>query len=97
MSLSNASLSNGVWTNNMYPPKTIAANGDASWQSESDGFLTGTEGTVTYYLANFGDVKVSWNDPYSGSNTYGQSAPKDYSISHSGGSGNNTQVTFTLT
>lgn len=93
----NAKLSHGVWSQNMYPPKTINANGEGIWMSESDGFMTGTEGTVEYALPNgAGNIVIHWDNPYIGSNSYSDSAPSGYQISRSGGGGDNATVTFTL-
>jgi hypothetical protein len=95
LNLINAKLSHGVWTTNLYPPENIAAHSKATWESESDGFMTGTEGTVTY-SGSAGNNTVSWDVPYAGSNSYGSGAPSGYTLTHSGGSGDNASVTFTL-
>ncbi|GGX14637.1 aegerolysin family protein [Aquimarina muelleri] len=95
--LTDASLSHGVWSSNQYPPSTISANSDGSWMSESDGFMTGTEGTVTYQLPNgIGSIVITWDNPYVGSNSYSMKAPAGFEINKSGGSGDNAVVTFTL-
>ncbi len=97
LKLTNAKLSHGVWSQNMYPPETINGNSDGIWMSESDGFMTGTEGTVTYALPNgAGNVVIHWDNPYVGSNSYSDSVPSGYQISRSGGGGDNATVTFTL-
>ena len=96
MTLINAKLSHGAWSQNLYPPENIAPNGTGTWESQSDGFMTGTEGTATYMLGNVGDVTVDWENPFAGSNKYSSSAPNGYELSHSGGGGDNANVTFTL-
>ncbi|MFD5921354.1 Crystal protein ET79 [Kitasatospora sp. NPDC058201] len=90
------SLSRGIWSTNQLPPGDIPAWHSGSWQSESDGFLTGTEGEVQYNLAGVGAVTVHWNNPYAGSNSYSCTVPVYYSCVRSGGSGNNAAVGFTV-
>lgn len=90
-------LPHGAWTENSYPPEKIPPGKGGVFQAESDGFMTGDEGTVIYYLVGEGMVTIGWDNPFVGSNSYTQSAPKSFSISHSGGSGDNAEVTFTLT
>jgi hypothetical protein len=50
------------------PPQTIAPNTAAAFSSQQDGFLTGTQGSVTYagngYTATF-----SWDNPEIGNNS----------------------------
>jgi hypothetical protein len=43
-----------------------------------------------------GDVTVSWDVPFIGSNSHGEGAPKGFTIAHQGGNGDNAAVTFTL-
>ena len=97
LSLTGAKLSHGVWSENQYPPESIEAGGSGTWESESDGFMTGTQGSASYHLVDSGTVTVSWDNPYAGSNSYSDSAPKGFTISRTGGSGDNAVVTFTLT
>jgi hypothetical protein len=91
-------LAHGIWTNDKVPPEQIAGQTKAYWRSESDGFMTGTEGFAEYYpgvdLESI--VRVIWDNPWLGSNKYTESAPSGYKISHSGGSGDNATVTFTM-
>lgn len=91
-----ANLDHGIWPNSVLPPENIEPQEASSWQAESDGFMTGVQGTVTYKLDGVGDVVITWDNPFEGSNSYTNSAPKGYEISHEGGSGDNAQVTFTL-
>jgi aegerolysin len=90
-----ANLSHGEWTEDL-PPEKIEPSNQSHWKSESKGFLTGTEGIVKYHLDGAGEVMIHWDNPFVGSNSYTNSAPKGYEISHSGGSGNNASVEFTL-
>jgi hypothetical protein len=71
-------LHQGAWTEPWQPPEFIQPGGQASWWSESDGPLEGTEGRVSYvildtesYVAGdhfgFGDaLEISWYNPYLG-------------------------------
>eukprot|EP01084_Bolivina_argentea_P045675 84077_1 len=93
----NEKLVHGFWTDNMIPPEYIEATAAVYFGSQSDGFMTGTEGTVTYLMINGpGSVILNWDNPYSGGNSYSQSAPKGFDCIHSGGGGNNANVTFIL-
>ncbi|MFH8749508.1 hypothetical protein ACH4GK_26920 [Streptomyces rimosus] len=90
-----ASLTHGEWQANSYPPEMIGSNSSAAWQSQSDGFATGTEGEAVY-VTNYGEIYVKWNNPYVGSNSYTCTASGGHSCERSGGSGNNASVTFTV-
>ncbi|KAF7333177.1 Crystal protein ET79 [Mycena venus] len=96
---SSASLAGGVWTTNQYPPDTISAGATGSWESESDGLWTGTEGTVVYTLPGAA-ITIYWNNPQVGSNDYSitiaGAEAASYKGSHTGGDGNNATVNFTL-
>jgi hypothetical protein len=97
-------LDHGVWAS--HTPEVIGDYGE--WASESNGFLTGTEGWATYRIIDFdnhlvGKVTVRWDNPYAGSNSYSESVTPNgwthsdgYSIGHFGGGGNNARVTFRL-
>jgi hypothetical protein len=74
-----ATLSHGVWWK--YPPAVIPANTTVSFGSESNGFMTGTEGSATFMVtfcpelgpgpgSDLGSVTFEWNNPYVGSNSY---------------------------
>ncbi|SCZ29366.1 aegerolysin family protein [Afifella marina] len=99
-------LAHGIWTEDMLPPEQIGAGSAAqpltvSWESESDGFMTGTEGSVTYLLQDGQTtLYVYWDNPFVGSNGYDIKLDgplsSDYSVDHSGGSGDNATVTFSL-
>ena len=102
-------LDHGEWTRNMLPPEKIGAGAlrsptTATWASESDGFMTGTEGSVVYELGDdpstSGTVRFDWNNPYIGSNGYrvglsGALAGK-LRADYEGGSGDNATVSFWL-
>jgi hypothetical protein len=51
LTLTGSYLCHGQWTDGWQPPpQTVAPQSMVSWQSESDGILTGTEGWVKYDL-----------------------------------------------
>ena len=70
-----AHLCHGQWTGGWTPPATIPPGGSGSMQSESHGFMTGTEGYVKYdvfqtdqFGANtrLGMIYVYWDNPWMG-------------------------------
>ncbi|PBC79251.1 aegerolysin [Streptomyces sp. TLI_235] len=93
-------LSHGIWTQE--PPVRIYDQGIGTWASESNGFATGTEGSARFFSENCANpvlngrlVRVHWNDPYAGSNSYDSSGTDlKFYVSRSGGSGNNASVQF---
>ncbi|MFM2485255.1 aegerolysin family protein [Celerinatantimonas yamalensis] len=96
---SNAELPHGVWSSNMYPPETVEANSTVTWESESDGFMTGTEGTASYNESNI-TITINWDNPFVGDNSYScSSSDNTYTIHQESGTGggDNATVTFTLT
>lgn len=95
LSLSQANLSHGSW--GTFPPSSIPAHSRVNWESVSDGVGTGTEGIATYLIGSGdGSVTTQWDNPFVGSNSYKCYTSSGYSISYSGGSGDNANVTFTL-
>jgi hypothetical protein len=88
------------------PPQIIGNRGE--WESESDGVLTGTEGSARYDIVDLhdnvlGSFDVHWDNPFSGSNSYGHSVSpsgadggRGFSIGHIGGGGEQATVTFVL-
>jgi hypothetical protein len=90
-----AVLDGGEWAS--YPPSALTAGGGASWRTQSNGLMTGTEGRVTFAIdGTDAKVTLSWSNPYVGSNSYTCQASDGYSCSRTGGSGNNSSVTFTV-
>jgi Aegerolysin len=69
-------ISGVVVRNPAMPPTTIAPHATVGVCSESSGFLTGTEGFATYMVVRGSPaacnalLKLHWNNPYYGSNTY---------------------------
>ncbi len=90
-------LDHGEWSNGEkdVPPEEIGPGKTAAWQSESDGFGTGTEGWVLYG-SDAGDVRVYWDDPYFGSNGFRVDLPAGYTQTHTDISGNNAAVKVVL-
>lgn len=68
-------LIHGVWATN--PPQTIKAGQTGSFIAESDGTLTGDEGTVVY-SSNAGSVSFYFDNPYFGSDDYSVTPPPGY-------------------
>lgn len=102
-------LQHGEWSSE--PPSTVEPGQDVSWQSESAGFMTGTEGYVRYYpvdattdsvgipspAPDAATVYLYWDNPWAGSNSYNQSAPALYAVNRAGdGSGDNASISFSL-
>ncbi|MFD9130428.1 aegerolysin family protein [Kitasatospora sp. NPDC059571] len=104
MDFVSASLSSGTWTGIDWPPATITNSTWGVWQSESNGFMTGTEGKATYQLhkcVNPADeykwVSFHWDNPYAGSNSYDtKGTSSGVKITRSGGSGDNAVVSFVV-
>lgn len=99
---SSINLQHGEWTT--YPPSNILAGGNGNWQTDSDGFLTGTEGSLVYQFIYTGNgttsietLKVYWDDPYDGSNGYSiTSSVPALKVGYTGGDGNNATVVFSV-
>jgi hypothetical protein len=93
-------LDHGIWTvdgsENLSPPKSIDAMSRAHIASESQGFMTGCEGTVVY-SSSAGELTIYFDNPYAGSNGFSVKPPPGYSETHTDISGNNAAVTVTLT
>jgi len=92
-------LTSGVWT--VRPNPVIQPGQESGFGSESNGFMTGTHGSVTYSVSNNQQLSFTWTNPYVGSNSYSTSLSgypslgKIY-VTRSGGSGNNAVVTITI-
>lgn len=104
---SNMGLSHGEWSNGggAVPPEvidrlTLDAEGNAKpgvvqFGSESDGFATGTEGSVEF-KSDLGLMHIGWNNPFVGSNGFGVGLPDGYRADYGDISGNNAGVTITI-
>ncbi len=73
LTLESAKLDWGEWSTGSSAPQKITAGAEATWSTESDGFMTGTEGTAVFTVAGLGGkFKVWWNNPFCGKNHYSQ-------------------------
>jgi aegerolysin len=91
-------LDHGIWTDNQLPPEHIPNGGTAEWQSESNGFATGTQGHVTYSVdGGPGAFVIAWDNPFVGSNEFSVSSPAGFAGTSSDPRGNNSSVRVTLT
>ncbi|WP_321910274.1 OmpL47-type beta-barrel domain-containing protein [Paraburkholderia sp. J11-2] len=93
------SLSHGIITTN--PPSRIEPGTTGSWESESSGVATGTEGEVFYDIETApgqtaGTAHFHWDNPFVGSNSYDESVPDGYKAGRSGGDGDNATVNWTF-
>jgi hypothetical protein len=101
LNLAGYALAHGIWT--MEPPQYIDPGTQVSWASESNGFMTGTEGYARFTTSDCANpalrrkvVRVHWANPFLGSSSY-DSAETDpaFTVPYNGGTGNKTSVTFT--
>jgi len=100
-------LGGGIWSDNgsavppeKIPPARLDNDGDLApgmikFESESNGFATGTEGT-TSYTSNKGNITISWDNPFAGANGFGVAVPAGYVAEHTPIGGNNAYVTVTI-
>lgn len=90
-------LDHGEWSSGGMPPTTIPQGGFGHFGSESDGFLTGTQGSVSYTVSGESDdhqATFYWDNPYIGGNSYSATAPPGYVGRPTGSDGDNSIVTF---
>ncbi|MCC8379646.1 MULTISPECIES: aegerolysin family protein [unclassified Xenorhabdus] len=97
--ISSMELFHGQWAHE--PPYNIFSNSSGYFRSESNGFLTGTEGIVEYkFRDNSSTFTIHWDIPYLWilSNSYEiNSSSASYKISREGGDhGNNVHVKITI-
>jgi len=98
----NFGLEGGIWSSGpngqMVPPDQIPPNTNVTWQSESNGFLTGTQGFANYQIAGNSSqtVAVTWDNPYAGSDSYTGVCSPPYALDPLGGEGDNATVIYTL-
>jgi hypothetical protein len=60
-----ASPCHGIWSDGSEPPDLIKSKTHGTWQSESSGIATGTEGWVKYAIGNLADVVyIYWDNPF---------------------------------
>lgn len=94
LTLSAQGLSHGIWATP--PPPNIGPNGSATFEADSDGFMTGVQGTVTYQAAGSQAINLDFDNPFVGSSSYSGGAAVEYALSTSVNGGNNATVTYTL-
>jgi hypothetical protein len=96
MWLYSTQLDHGRWV--IMPPQEIDPGQRGVWSSVSNGLFTGTEGwaAFTVYGWDDGDMRLHWDNPFVGSNTFEclHHGPLDCTVSSSGG--NDASVTFEL-
>jgi len=79
------------------PPHTIPAGGVGDLRAESNGFATGTEGSVVYRLDGIsGNATFYWDNPFVGSNSASGSAPGGLKVEVIGDKGNRTLAFFSI-
>ncbi len=97
-----ARLDHGEWT--VRPPHRIALGDEGNWESESNGFATGTEGEADYFTQSCRDpglngkrVHFHWDNPFVGSNSYDTAGTDGAFHPHIvGGDGNHAGVSVTF-
>jgi hypothetical protein len=96
-------VQHGEWWDfpNHIPPDYMAPGQQATWITESNGFMTGDEGWVrfTTFCGNGGpdyrSIQVHWDNPYYGANSYDYDGTDPaFFVPHTGGGGDNALVTF---
>jgi hypothetical protein len=82
--LDSMSLQWGIWSNENgdVPPTNILGGTQVQWQSESAGFMTGTQGSASYAISGDSNqlVTIEWDNPFKGDNNYSLAAPSGYQI-----------------
>ncbi|KAF4251478.1 hypothetical protein CNMCM8980_006751 [Aspergillus fumigatiaffinis] len=95
------SMEHGIVTPDHPPPEKIEAEDSKAFRVESQGMMTGVEGTIKY---NIGDgsakVVIYVDNPYVGSNSYNvytEGSSKDkYTCDRTGGDGDNASISVKL-
>jgi hypothetical protein len=85
-------LQHGIWSGDqgqLMPPQEIQAGSSASWESESSGLLTGTQGSAIYaFEASTSQlVSLTWDNPFSGQSVYTAAFPPSFSVTIDNGDG----------
>ncbi|KAJ3537585.1 hypothetical protein NM208_g6247 [Fusarium decemcellulare] len=95
LDLKSGILDHGTWSDGLGPVNTIFAQDQGTMEAESDGFMTGDEGELRY-SSSAGTFHFTFDNPWNGSNSYDEKAPSGYTITRSGGGGDNASVTWTI-
>lgn len=99
LTLRDKELDHGIWVT--HPAQTIQPGGSDNFETESDGFMTGTEAAVNYLASNCTQsgkrVRFHWDNPYTGRNSYDwDQTDQVFDTGYTGGNGNNASVTATV-
>lgn len=94
------SLAHGCWTNDVLPPETIPPLTTVTFEAESCGVATGTEGFFEYRpFASPSSVfgHFYFDDPFNGDNQADSSGPTGCAVTHSDApAGDNITVFYTM-
>jgi len=82
LTLVSKTLDHGCWTQE--PAATVGIDQVVEIVSESCGVATGTEFHVTYALDNGMELSLHYDNPFVGSDTFGETAPEGYAFQASG-------------
>src|SRR5262245_41220275 len=64
-------LAHGIYSTPV--PASIAPHANATWSSQSQGFMTGTEGTAVFAIGSTdATLTVWWDNPFVGENKFSQ-------------------------
>lgn len=95
MTFVSGTAKHGIVTNK--PPRYIAPGATGELRAESNGFATGTEGSVVYKLDGIGGTATFyWDNPFAGSNSANGSGPPGFQVEMIGDKGNRTLVFFSI-
>lgn len=100
-------LNHGVWSENGIPSEHwLAAHfddagdlvpGEDWFMSESNGFATGTEGSVEYTSQGIaGTLHIHWNNPFVGGNEFTAIGPTQFTYNWGDPGGNDANITLRI-
>ncbi|MBA1158264.1 hypothetical protein [Microvirga mediterraneensis] len=75
-------LDHGIYTDPWFPPQTVAPKAVGEWRTESDGFMTGTEGRARYRISSGAGtefIDLWWDNPFIGGNESSIKIVEDFS------------------
>ncbi|EGG15719.1 hypothetical protein DFA_10561 [Cavenderia fasciculata] len=92
----NYSLEHGNWYE--LPPEGIPPGATIEFGTAASGICTGTNGSVNYYSNGLkGDIKLTFNNPFIGENTFSSHCPPQYTIEKHAIPGTTSTVVFVIT
>lgn len=94
LTLTGTNLEHGVFASP--PPINIGGNASGDWTAESDGFMTGTEGSATYAVGAAGVAHFRWDVPFVGDNQFSSAVSSGFSMLPDGGQGSNARLVLRL-